>query len=235
MELERESHLFGETILEHHFPDEHRELVDVLGRMDVPLREPGPFQVGRGKPPKRQLRTIRGKRRYMLLPADLPMMNRQLDRALRELGWRQQPFATDEVFASTGDRSRGDFERNGVFVEVEFGNTASLYRDVFKFQVASRERRGEVAVLIAASNQLARFHDSGVATYEKVTRMLPYFTLVLQMPLWIIGLVPSDMERLRERYAAMYEEAAGHGLECHAWDDVYTAHPEEVIDQPDEG
>ena len=43
LQLSSESHLFGETIVEHGFPDEYDELTGVLGGIDLPLRAAEPF------------------------------------------------------------------------------------------------------------------------------------------------------------------------------------------------
>ena len=216
MHLHEESHLHGKTIIEHDFPEEYAELTAVLTSADVPLREPGPYQEGRGKPPKRQSRG--GK--MFLLPADLPSLNKEFDAAFRALDWQPQPYASDKVFALTKDRSRGDFQKNGVFVEVEFGNTASMFRDLFKFQVANRERKGEVAVLVTPVSRLARLHDSGVTTFEKIQGLMPYLAVSIQMPIWVIGLEPESFDSLRIRYGQMAAEAEAHGQLCHSVDDA---------------
>jgi hypothetical protein len=205
LKLHHRSHLFGQTIVERHFSTEYGELVDVLSNTPIRLREAGP--------PKRQWRKVGGGKKRILLPVDLPSLNISYDDQLRHRGWHSQPYASDDVFAVTGDRSRGDFEKNGVFVEVEFGNTASLFRDLFKFQIASRERKGEVAVLVVGIRKLMKFHDSGVATFEKLDSMLPYLRIAVQMPIWIIGLEPDGWDEIRERYEEMQAvvESQGEG------------------------
>jgi Restriction endonuclease BglII len=221
MEIRSESHLYGETIVREHFANEYAELLQLLRSSDVPLRAAGPYSVGRGAPPKRQNRKIGGTTKKILLPADMPALNIAFDRALRANGWRSQPYASDDVFASAGDKSRGDFERNGVFVEVEFGNTASLFRDLFKFQVANRERKGEVAVLITGTRMLMKFHDSGVATFEKMKSMLPYLAVSIQMPIWIVGIEPSGWDRIRHRYDEMLSVANHNDEDCHPFEAVF--------------
>jgi hypothetical protein len=218
MRLTEESHLFGRTIVEHDFPQQYSELMDVLSRTQVPLRDSGPFATGRGKPPKRQKRRIKGQNKYILLPADLPALNVSLDQQLRAKGWDRQPFASLDILTKTKDSSKGDFAKAGVFVEVEFGNTASMFRDLFKFQVANRERQGEVAVLVTAVKALARLHDSGITTYQKVEQLIPYMSVGVQMPIWIIGLEPDDIKPLRARYMEMFQVAEANGVECHPLD-----------------
>lgn len=215
MKLVEASHLFGRTIVENDFPDEFAELMDVLTGTAVPLRPAAPFESGRGKPPKRQRRKIKGAERFILLPADLPALNVLVDKQLRTKDWESQPYASLDVMTASKDGSKGDFAKNGVFVEVEFGNTASLFRDLFKFQVANRERQGQVAVLVTPVRALARLHDSGITTYEKVEQLLPYMSVGIQMPIWIIGLEPDDIAPLRDRYVEMFESAMANSVDCH--------------------
>ena len=87
-----------------------------------------------------------------MFPVDQGALNRQLHTALRSIGWTAEPIASGQPLGTKADISlRGDFAKAGVFIEVEFGNTASLYRDLFKFQIANRSNTGEVAVLIVAT------------------------------------------------------------------------------------
>jgi hypothetical protein len=224
MHLEHSSHLFGQTIIREHFPNEYTQLLFALENTELPLRPAGPFTTGRGGAPKRQSRRVAGgEKRKLLLPANMPRLNEIYDEVLRAEDWTPQPYAADDVFAVTGSQSKGDFAKNGVFVEVEFGNTASLFRDLFKFQVASRERQGEVAVLITATRKLMKFHDSGVATYEKVVSMLPYMRIGVQMPIWIVGIEPVEWEPVRQRYKEMFATATENGDKCITFEDAFGA------------
>jgi hypothetical protein len=110
---------------------------------------------------------------------------------------------------------KGDFFRNDVFVEVEFGNVASMYRDFFKFQIANRARAGDVAVLIVATKRLAKFFDSGVASYEAALRDIPFLAVGIQMPICFIGLEPNSFDEIGNRYEEMRMLCEANGLECH--------------------
>ena len=137
MKVTSSSHLYGETIIRYGFPEEYEELLEVLAAIEVPLRAAGPFTT-RGRPatPKRQRRKIAGQERYVLMPIDQKHLNAKIDEALRVKDWTRQPFAAREAIGTPLDSSlKGDFSKNGVFVEVEFGNAASLFRDLFKFQI----------------------------------------------------------------------------------------------------
>lgn len=229
VEFTSKSHLYGETIVREHFSSEASDIEAVLRDTPMPMRVAEPFTMrggGKGNVPKRQKKTRRAGDRYMLYPADLPKLNKDLDEALRARGWDHQPYASDEIFAITNDRSKGDFVKNEVFVEVEFGNTASLFRDLFKFQLASREHKGKAAVLVVPYRGLSRFHDSGVTNFEKVERILEYMSLTIQMPTWIVGLKP-NMTELQSRYQEMHEVATANGVSCLTWEEALGQDAEE--------
>ena len=220
--IETASHLHGEVILEHAFPHEYDSLMGTLGGLPIPLRPVAGFtDSGRPLTPKRHMRRIGKRRRPFLLPVDQAALNARLDQSLRSAGWTPQPIASgylggDDVSLGL----RGDFYRRGVFVEVEFGNIASFYRDIFKFQIASRAKTGHVAVLVAASERLARFFDSGITTFEAASRYLPYLAIGIQMPICFIGIEPDSFDEIGERYEELRALCKEHGLECHPFGDA---------------
>jgi hypothetical protein len=210
MEFSTFSHTYGESIVKRHFRSEAKEILAVIASASIPIRD---------KVKKQSVSSRAGKDVYKLYPADLPSLNSILDEELRDRNWDRQPYASEDVFALTGDRSKGDFVKNGVFVEVEFGNTASLFRDLFKFQVASRERKGKVAVLIVPHRALATLRDSGVTHYEKVFQIKEYLSLTIQMPIWVIGLKP-EIPKLKQAYTEMYRSETKKGLLCRTWSEA---------------
>ena len=80
---------------------------------------------------------------------------------------------------------------------------ASVYRDYFKFQIANRAGAGHVAVLVVATQRFAKFFDSGVANFEAAMRDLPYLAIGIQMPIWFVGIEPSNFDEVGERYEEM--------------------------------
>jgi hypothetical protein len=162
------------------------------------------------------MRGIGGIRKPFLLPVDQSALNHALDDILRSDGWTTQPIASGSFVGGDVPLGlRGDFVRNKVFVEVEFGNIASMYRDFFKFQIASRAGAGDVGVLVTATHRLAKFFDSGMTTFEAALRHLPYLAVGFQMPIWFIGIEPNDFQEIGARYEAMRQLCEANGLECH--------------------
>jgi hypothetical protein len=223
--LQTASHLYAQTIAEGDFRGEWEELLDVLGTVEPPLRKAGPFTAsGRPPTPKRQYRTIAGRRRMALFPIDQPALNALLDHRLRALGWARQPIARGDLVAGPIPSGLlGDFAKGGIFVEVEFGNMASAFRDLFKFQIASRSGAGRLGVLVVATDRVGRFFDQGVATYEQVTRLLPYMGIGLQLPTVVVGLDLNDWTAVARRYEEMRSVAEENGLDCHPFQAVFGA------------
>jgi hypothetical protein len=220
-----ESHRFAETVLEGTFRDEWQELLEVLGTLDVPLRPAGPYtRTGRPKSPKRQSRTFGGRSASVLLPVDQSAMNAQIDAGLVAWGWHRQPWIlVDQDGKPIDTHLRGDFEKNGVFVEVEFGNVASLYRDLFKFHIAGTSGAAEVGVIIVATAQLAAFFDQGQATWEQATSLLPYMRAGLQLPTAIVGVDVNDWSEIESRYGQMLALLEANGESGHAFATVLRA------------
>jgi hypothetical protein len=90
----------------------------------------------------------------------------------------------------------GDFRKGVVFVEVEFGNRASVFRDYFKFLCGASFQLFELGVLIAAVDP-PRFFPEGdrsipgsMASFDYAhqhLRVLPF-----TVPMLLIGLLPEN-------------------------------------------
>lgn len=227
MKLRLASHLHAETILKGEFASEWKALQDVLTSAPVPLRAASPFTAtGRPMRPKRQMRTLGGKKALALLPIDQVALNNYLDASLGALGWARQPFVLGRSFGVELDSYlKGDFALNGVFVEVEFGNTASLFRDLFKFQIAGRSGVGKVGVLVVATGPMTRLFDSGVAMFEQAEKLLPAMNIGLALPTLIIGLEIDDWNQVKDRFSEMKRIAEEQALVCHDFDAVRRLDP----------
>lgn len=217
-----QSHQYAETVLQGQFREEWEQLLDVLGTLEVPLRALGPFtSTGRPKSPKRQFRQIGGARASALMPVDQAAMNTRIRTALAALHWQPEPYILIDRHGKPIDtRLRGDFEKSGVFVEVEFGNVASFYRDLFKFHIAGTTGAAKVGVIIVATDALARLFDQGQARFEQAVSLLPYMRAGVQLPTALVGLDVNDWSPIRQRYEEMRNLVESHGEPCHSFDAV---------------
>jgi hypothetical protein len=166
------------------------------------------------------------------MPIDQQAWNKAIQAALDPHKWKPQPVAGKQVTVR-GAALKGDFVCGGVFVEVEFGNVASVYRDLLKFQVASREGTGKLAVLVTATARVARFFDQGVATYDYLKTLKEYLAISIQMPIWLIGLDIEDWDPIRNRYAAMKRVASKNGVECHTFESVFGGMEDSALNDGD--
>jgi hypothetical protein len=70
--------------------------------------------------------------------------------ALDSLGWRKEVRILDQIGL------RCDFEKNGIWAEIEFGNARVYYQDYIKFLLAIRHRQARLGVLLCPTNAFAQ-------------------------------------------------------------------------------
>ena len=95
------------------------------------------------------------------------------------------------------DNSRliGDFAKNDVFVEVQFGNSATLYRDYYKFHYGLTNNLLSLAVLIVSTDPQKFFptRGSSVSNMAEFKLAEKYFRLLpIPVPILLIGLLPEN-------------------------------------------
>ena len=96
-----------------------------------------------------------------------------------------------------------DFAKDGVQVEVEFGNARTYYQDFVKFLLGNRYRGVALGVLLVPSARFAkhlcevgrqravekgRGQYSGMIDFDKVRREFSYLEFMLSMPIAIAGI-----------------------------------------------
>ena len=74
----------------------------------------------------------------------------------------------------------GDFQKDLVFVEVQFGNIATLYRDFYKFQYGHHKWLLSLGVLIVPDKPLTFFPDraSSISNMAEFDLALRHFTIL---------------------------------------------------------
>jgi len=133
--------------------------------------------------------------------------NSYISDGLKGKNWSAEECVLDEIGL------RCDFFKNGVWVEVEFGNARSYYQDYIKFLIAAKFREYKFGVLLCPTVSFAgylcdlgrqraerrnpgtkRFSYSGMMTYEKAVRELPFLKHIIKKQLVIAGL---DVHNIR--------------------------------------
>lgn len=175
MRLEVYSYRFAEEILQH---EKHRQVWDQI----IQICEEAPLFTWPGKSKKNAN-----------LDVVQQLMNAYFDRRLCiDSDWMHHPLATR--IAESGLRSdfRKQFGDVAVQVEVQFGNMARWYSDIFKFQTAYSQELSQVAISIVPTASLARRIDSNIAHFERALRELPSAELSITLPILLIGMEPDQ-------------------------------------------
>jgi len=115
--------------------------------------------------------------------------NKGFEQKFVNFEWEQQPLLLESP------RLIGDFRKGLVFVEIQFGNSATLYRDYYKFQYGHANGLLSLAVLIVPTNP-AKFFPTrpssviNMAEFELANRYLTI--LPIRVPVLLIGLLPKN-------------------------------------------
>jgi hypothetical protein len=103
--------------------------------------------------------------------------------------WEPQPLLRTEP------KLIGDFRKSGLFVEIQFGNSSTLYRDYYKFQYGSINNLISLSVLIVPSKPNIFFPTRprsvlNMASYELA---VSYFSILpINVPVMVIGLLSDN-------------------------------------------
>ena len=157
-----------------------------------------------------------------MFPIHQAAFNAHLDMRLRYREGETQPVARgDMVVEQIPTRLKGDFPKGGIFVEVEFGTRPSSPRSI-QVPIAGRVwLRGALAWAIVMVDNLARFADQGLTTFEQARSLLPYIQISLSMPVAVIGLTLDSFHPLAARYEEMKAVAEAHNVVCHPFERVF--------------
>ena len=118
------------------------------------------------------------------LTIDQVATNSQLEAAFEQKGWISKP----KIISGSESKLEADFKKDKIQVEVQFGNMARWYTDVFKFLLSYAADDIEVGVLVVAMHDTANKIDENVVYYERVVRELPYAKMGITIPIWVLGL-----------------------------------------------
>lgn len=151
-----------------------------------------------------ELRQIRDSLATITYDADFSQSdyNGRIKSGLEGQGWQSEQRVVKELGLKC------DFEKNGIWVEVEFGNARSYYQDYVKFMLARKYRDARLGLLLCPTTsftsllcelgrQRARAREnvvrerepvySGMMSYEKAARELPYLGFMFEMPIVVAG------------------------------------------------
>jgi hypothetical protein len=117
------------------------------------------------------------------------LFNTFFDRRLAcDLGWQYHPSATNIPDSGLAADYRKEFNGLRIQAEVQFGNMARWYSDIYKFQTAYSQDLIDMGLSIVPCSEIARRMDSNVANYERCIREIPSAKLSITLPILLIGL-----------------------------------------------
>lgn len=117
------------------------------------------------------------------------LMNTYFDRRFAvDCGWDYHPLATGIVASGLSADFRKSFGGISVQAEIQFGNMARWYSDIFKFQAAYAQSLIQLGLCVVPMGAMARMTDSNVAHYERAVRELPSANLSITLPILLVGL-----------------------------------------------
>jgi len=107
-----------------------------------------------------------GKSKNKRLSVVQQVMNTYFDRRFGvDLGWEYHPFATKIPSSNLRADFRKTFADLPIQMEIQLGNMARWYSDIFKFQAAYSEELVRIGVSVVPVASLARTIDSNVAHF----------------------------------------------------------------------
>jgi len=115
--------------------------------------------------------------------------NKAFEAEFLKLDWKSQPLLYKKP------RLIGDFQKNDIFVEIQFGNSAALYRDYYKFHYGLTHNLLSLAVLIVPTNPKSFFptRPASVNNMAEFELAYKYFKLLpIPVPILLVGLLPKN-------------------------------------------
>ncbi|MFA5374787.1 MAG: BglII/BstYI family type II restriction endonuclease [Dehalococcoidia bacterium] len=115
--------------------------------------------------------------------------NKAFAAGFRKLGWEPQPLLRKEP------KLIGDSRKGLVFVEIQFGNSSTLYRDYYKFQYGLLNGLLSLAVLIVPTIPKEFFptRPKSVQNMAEYALARTYLSVLpINVPTLLIGLLPRN-------------------------------------------
>jgi hypothetical protein len=160
------------------FKNERKDIEDIFTKFAVP-------QLTQAKERTRKNKKT-GTSKSWTFTTSQKQMNVLLNAEFKAKGWDCQPYVTEDKVTGI----KADYKKARVQVEVQFGNMARWYTDVFKFQVSYSLGLIDVGVLVVPMQAFAATIDENIAYYERVVRELPYAKMSITLPIWVVGIAP---------------------------------------------
>ena len=148
-------------------------------------------------------------------------MNTYFDRRFAvDCGWEYHPLATGIAESGLAADFRKNFGKITIQAEVQFGNMARWYSDIFKFQAAYSQSLIQCGLCVVPMGAMARETDSNVAYYERAVKELPSANLSITLPILLIGLerdANTPLLNVKESQFSSLKDIVGRGNNENRW------------------
>lgn len=149
------------------------------------------------------------------------LMNTYFDRILAvDKGWEHHPLATKIVGSNLRADFRKQFDNLAIQIEVQFGNMARWYSDLFKFQAGYSAQAVHLGLSVVPMGVLARRIDQNVVNFERAARELPAADLSITLPILMLGLEPDKETPIIDVSRSLFvsiKDITGAGNESNRW------------------
>lgn len=115
--------------------------------------------------------------------------NKAFEEEFSHFQWESQPVLNEEV------KFIGDFRKNDIFIEIQFGHSATLFRDYYKFHYGITNHLLWLAVLIVPTKPTKFFptRPESVSNMAEFNLACKYFNLIkIPVPILLYGLEPEN-------------------------------------------
>jgi hypothetical protein len=202
MKLHIYSYRYAQEILQH--PNNVAAWNEIEG-----ILKAAPIFIYPGKSSNKRLRVVQ------------QLMNAYFDRRFAvDCKWQYHPLATGIKKSGLAADFRKSFGKIAIQAEVQFGNMARWYSDIFKLQAAYAQSLIQCGLCVVPGAAMARETDSNVAHYERAERELPAAEMSITLPILLIGLEQDektpvvDVRKCRFRNL---KEIIGKGNHANRW------------------
>tara|TARA_B100000315_G_C14424369_1_gene517100 strand:- start:71 stop:604 length:534 start_codon:yes stop_codon:yes gene_type:complete len=129
--------------------------------------------------------------------------NKELKKYFSSAGWVEEVKVSKNKHIGMKCDFYKTFNNNQVFLEIQFGKTEAILKDVCKMQIAYDEQSLDLGIVIVPLDPNQMFSErkksiSGMAYFTMVKHVLPY--LHFKYPMWVIGLNPNNYTNNLKQY-----------------------------------
>ena len=149
------------------------------------------------------------------------LMNTYFDRRFAvDFDWLYHPLATRISDSGLAADFRKTFPNITIQAEVQFGNMARWYSDIFKLQTAYSQSLVDCGLCVVPVSSLAKKIDSNIAEFERVCREIPAANLSITLPILIVGLEVDESTSIVDVSSCQFanlNQIVGKGNEANRW------------------